>query len=466
MSWQVTHLRVNDSSTGRPTPVRLRLTDAQGTALAPLGRLGQLPSRGEAAPGHLWLDDGLWYYIDGACEVRLPAGPLHLSVTKGPSYLPASVTLERRTGQMALRCEIQPRRRLRQQGWFSGDCFVERLSPAAAWLEAVAEGLDFVHLAASSESDLLEFSAQEPAWCRDGTLVAVGTWNGRQSASSLVLMHTHRVVFPLRLTDPGFEHYTLADWAHQAHRKRGFVVWPYQTLDAETLATLLHGEIDALGLLPDVDIGAALQLAYRLWDTGLPIRLAAGSGKRDVSRPVGLWRTWVRLPEGTPFTFGAWIDALRQKGGTVSRGPWLALEVKGAGPGTVTSVEDRSVEPLHAVAAASELSPGDMLELVADGQVIGSAEASDGQAVLACELKGQAVRWVAARCRDQQGGWLAHTCAQGTTSQFSSTAVMSPAMLELRSELAALAKTLPGDRAMQLQPLLQEVLAAKREVSS
>jgi len=465
MSWQIAHLRINDAATGRPTPVRLRLTDAQGAPLAPLGRLSQLPSRSEPAPGHLWLEGGLWHYIDGACEVRLPAGPLHLAYTKGPDYLPGQVTLERRVGQMALRCEIQPRRQPRQQGWYGGDCFVEQLSPAAAGLEAAAEGLDFVHLAASSETELLEFSAQEPAWSRDGTLVAVGTWNGRQSSPSLLLMHTHRVVFPLRQTDPGFEHYTLADWAHQAHRKRGFVVWPFHPPDAETLATLLHGEIDALGLLPGVDFEAALHWAYRLWNAGLPIRLAAGSGKRDVSRPVGLWRTWVKLPEGIPFTLPAWIEALRQGGGTISRGPWLSLEVNGPGRGTVKNHEAGPEGTLFAVASAVGLQTGDRLELVANGQVVASAEASVDQAVLTCELKGQAVRWLAARCRDQKGGWLAHTSPLATANHQTSKTLIVSAMQELRSELATLAKDLPVDHATRLQPLIQEVLAAKPEVS-
>src|SRR5687767_12303982 len=35
MSLQTVHLRVNDAATGRPTPVRLRVTNAAGTYYAP-----------------------------------------------------------------------------------------------------------------------------------------------------------------------------------------------------------------------------------------------------------------------------------------------------------------------------------------------------------------------------------------------------------------------------------------------
>ena len=39
---QTVHVRVNDAVAGRPTPVRLRVTDAEGNYYPPLGRLAKL----------------------------------------------------------------------------------------------------------------------------------------------------------------------------------------------------------------------------------------------------------------------------------------------------------------------------------------------------------------------------------------------------------------------------------------
>ena len=81
------HVRVNDAATGQPTPVRLRVTDAQGTYYAPLGRLTKFALGANEDVGGNVLVAGLPHaYIDGDCEIRLPAGPLFIEISKGPEY--------------------------------------------------------------------------------------------------------------------------------------------------------------------------------------------------------------------------------------------------------------------------------------------------------------------------------------------------------------------------------------------
>ena len=48
MSLQQVHLRINDAATGQPTPVRLGITDADGTHYASSGRLTEF-ARGAGA---------------------------------------------------------------------------------------------------------------------------------------------------------------------------------------------------------------------------------------------------------------------------------------------------------------------------------------------------------------------------------------------------------------------------------
>ena len=51
------HLRINDGSTGKPIPVRLRITDAAGVCRPPLGRYAAFPTEpGEDVGGQVLLD--------------------------------------------------------------------------------------------------------------------------------------------------------------------------------------------------------------------------------------------------------------------------------------------------------------------------------------------------------------------------------------------------------------------------
>ena len=87
-------------------------------------------------------------YIDGACEVRLPPGPVTVEAFKGPEYLPLSRTITLGPGQIALRVAMERWTDLRAEGWYSGDTGCVSLSPHAALLEGAAEDLAVVNLLA------------------------------------------------------------------------------------------------------------------------------------------------------------------------------------------------------------------------------------------------------------------------------------------------------------------------------
>ena len=82
-AFQQVHLRVNDAATGQPTPVRIRCTGPDGTYYAPFGCLVEARSE-----GNIEVDGKTFAYIDGACEIRLPVGPVQIEVHKGPEYTP------------------------------------------------------------------------------------------------------------------------------------------------------------------------------------------------------------------------------------------------------------------------------------------------------------------------------------------------------------------------------------------
>src|SRR5260221_12619532 len=127
------HIRVNDAATNRPTPVRLRIADANGRTYPPLGRLAEFATgRNEDVGGHLLLNRERFCYIDGSCEVPLPAGvPLNFDISKGPEYTPSRQTVTLGPGQMALRFVIDRCRALRTVGRHSAATRCPFVSPQA-----------------------------------------------------------------------------------------------------------------------------------------------------------------------------------------------------------------------------------------------------------------------------------------------------------------------------------------------
>ena len=128
------HLRINDAATGQPTPVRLCVTGPDGGSFPPLGRAGEFPTgRNEDVGGHIKIASERWYYIDGACEIPLPAGVLlRISATKGPEYRPVDQTITLGPGQISLRLAIERWTDSRADGWVSVDTRCHFLTPHAA----------------------------------------------------------------------------------------------------------------------------------------------------------------------------------------------------------------------------------------------------------------------------------------------------------------------------------------------
>src|SRR5262249_46076634 len=102
------HLRVNDSATPRPVPVRLRLLHAADRSCAPFGRLTAFaPTPGADVGGHLLHGGRAWSYIDGTCEVFLPPGQATIEIVCGPEYVPLARQVNVAAGQLSLRLALQ-----------------------------------------------------------------------------------------------------------------------------------------------------------------------------------------------------------------------------------------------------------------------------------------------------------------------------------------------------------------------
>jgi len=280
------HLRITDAATGRPTPVRVRVSAADGTPFPPLGRADAFPAgRNEDVGGHLWVGREKWWYIDGTCEVPLPAGvPLRVQIAKGPEWTPLDETVVLGAGQISLRFAVSRWANSRAEQWTAVDTRCHFISPHAALLEARAEDLDVVNLLAApfpvlaldshtytTVPNLLAFSGPGAAIEREGSSVAVNTFNTHPVLGKVALLNSHRPVLPLTFGGAETDDWGVCDWCDQCHRKKGLTVWvdafePAGGLQGgEALVAALLGKIDAIEVTGDARKTPLLPWVYRLW---------------------------------------------------------------------------------------------------------------------------------------------------------------------------------------------------------
>lgn len=405
----IVHLRITDSSTGKPTPARLRVSGADGRQFLPLGRSEFPTGRNEDVGGHLQLGRERWYYIDGSCEIPLPTGvPLRVQAEKGPHYSPLDEIVTLGSGQISLRFAIKRSFALNAQEWRSVDIRCHFLSPHSALLEAAAEDVDVVNLLVRSfpvlandghtyaaTPNLLAFSGQSPALAHESRSVVVNTINSHPVLGTVALLNSHRPVFPLSFGGEETDDWSVCDWCDQCHRKGGLTVWVEAFEPAggicggEALVAAILGKIDAIEVSPEPRKVPLLPWVYRLWNAGYLIPLVGGSGKDSNRITLGGMRTYARISEsgshsslqdGGKIHFLSWIEAIREGATVVSTGPLLDWQKE----------NDR----IH-VKIPITLLDG-RIELIADGEVIAATDQHKMEFVV------PRARWIAARLSGTQ----------------------------------------------------------------
>jgi hypothetical protein len=430
----VVHVRVVDGATGKPTPVRMRFQRSDGRRLAPLGRLREFPTGvGQDVGLHLQLDDRVFHYVDGACEIQLPADAFDLEIVKGPEFTPIERAITLGTGKMALRFVMERRQNLSAAGWYAGDCRSHELTPHAALVEGAAEGLTVVNLLAQLQpssfmdgakrlAQIEAFSGQEPCLSSSETAVFVNTFNVHPTLGRLALLNCHRPVYPLRTDEEGFEDWTLDDWCGQCHRKKGLVIWSepsfwtdsfQEVVAPEGLAQVILGNVDAIEIAgPIKKLGPDPWTNwYTLLNAGVKAPLAGASGKESNQSLLGRCRTYAFVDPETPFTYSAWIEAVRAGRTVVSDGPFIDFTVDGQRPGHEfkSHAADQKLQVRGEVQCSEKAG---LLELVGNGAVLATAASVAGEsASLTAEVSCRGMKWLACRFSTHEGRFMAHTSA-------------------------------------------------------
>jgi hypothetical protein len=381
----------------------------------------------ERVQGGILVASGKTYaYIDGTCELPLPEGPVTVEVSKGFEFLPIRREIAPGLGQIALRLSVQRWIDMRAEGWLAGDAAAYFLMPHAALLEAQAEDVPVAnvlitekeagsadHVRSGMPSNMTAFSGQKPALERSGYVVVVNSHNYHPQLGSLHLLNCHRLVFPLRMRDAnGPDTLALADWCDQCHRKGGLVIWrPSSGSSGEALADLILGKINAVDLSEFGRSADLDPLYYALLGCGLQVPLAGASNKSSCHTALGSVRTYAKIKGGEDGnSYGAWIAAVRAGRTFVTTGPLVLLEVDGHDPGEVIDLPSVAAR-LTIRAQAASVDPFDVLEVVANGQVVATTQRTAATPPASIDTRVELPRggWIVARCKGPEGILRAHT---------------------------------------------------------
>jgi len=402
-------VRVLDSSTGKPTPVRIRMVGSHGEYLAPYGHHAQVNTNWFEDYGADVVVGGRSYaYVPGEFTTDLPVGDLYVEINKGYEYEPVRRHVIVNPGQETLYLEVTRWKDLRRDGWVTADTHVHFISPQTAWLEAQAEGINVVNLLASQWGRLFTNVGDLTGRVginQDDTIVFVGTENRNHMLGHMSMLGTQGLpVYPMCcggpseswVGDPDFM--MLAEWARENRRKGGLVIRPHYPYcgHTEDPVPILKGLVDALEIRLDE---FAIQEWYRYLNCGYRVAVVGGTDKMSAGTALGWLRTYAKIDTDEPLTYQNWADAVRA-GRTVStNGPLIDLRIEGRLIGdTICLPAGGGTVEVRSVAECSR--PLARLEVVHNGSVIASQESKNGSQVLRVEdstaLRGSG--WIAARC--------------------------------------------------------------------
>jgi len=411
------HVTVIDASTGKPTPTRVHFRGARGDYIPPYGHHAVVNDRWfEDYGGDLQLGGLSYAYVPGRFQIELPAGEVHVELSKGFEYPPVRQKLNILPGQRQLELKIERSVDRRNEGWVTADTHVHFISPETAWLEGQAEGLNLINLLASQWGRLFtnaaDITGALSGVSREDTLVWVGTENRNHLLGHISMLGTHGdPVFPMCDGGPGEayigdpEIMTLTEWAQTCREREGVVIRPHfpSPICEEPVYFALE-QLDGAELRqfgnPDDSLDMFCYTEwYRYLNCGYRVAAVGGTDKMSAGMPVGGARTYARLDPNDGFTFENWGKAVRAGRTYTTSGPIMELRVDGREMGEEIRLPSGG-GTVEVEAAAECIWPIHALELVMNGKVVAKATDAQGAGRLTLKERVRVERssWLAARC--------------------------------------------------------------------
>jgi hypothetical protein len=402
---------VLDDGSGEPIPCRVHFRSPDGVPYAPHGHHahlnGQLDTWHVDVGGDVRLGQCTYAYIDGTCEGWLPRGEVAVDVARGFEYEPLRTVVRIEPGQQNLTLRLKRWCDMNARRYFSGDTHVHFLSSQGAQTEARAEDLNVVNLLLSQWGSLFtnteEFTGGPLTSTDRRTIVYASQENRQHMLGHLSLLGLKRQVAPWCSDGPSEAELgstletTLSQWADACHAQGGTVIIPHlPSPNGEPAALIATGRADAVEMI-NFSMYAHNEY-YRYLNCGYRLPLVGGTDKMSSEVPVGLYRTYVRIPDDEEFTYESWCRNLRAGRTFQSGGPMINLTVDGHQVGDIVSLPGNG-GTVEVEAWAESILPLHRLEIVQQGQVIASTEESKGarRLLLRATVPVTGHTWLAAR---------------------------------------------------------------------
>jgi hypothetical protein len=406
--------RVIDRESGQPVPARVRLVDARGHELVPLGHSGELGA--DAQEGDVRFQSRRYAYVDAEFRVDPRWLPLQYQVLKGYEYAIAGGELNRaavRDGVFTI--PLTHWSASAGRGWYSGDIHIHHIAPKTCRLEMDAEDLNVANILTSDFTrDQAEFEGRVNAHSGSRSLIYVTQEFRNDHLGHMCLLNLKELIQPVERMQ-SYSYPLHAQVCDRVHAQGGYVSWAHfpsmpslespldvalEKLDGlEILCVLEPRELPVYvrKLVPEMTANSGLRMWYRYLNCGFRLTATAGTDKMTTFVTVGANRVYAHV-EGE-FTYQSWIDALRQGRTFVTNNPLLTFTVNGREPGATLALKAGKDRALQIHARAESQLPYDRLEIVRNGEVIASATPTGPKHLAEIHLE-HPVRgsgWIAAR---------------------------------------------------------------------
>ncbi|NLI00470.1 MAG: CehA/McbA family metallohydrolase [Chthonomonadales bacterium] len=416
---QRVRLKVIEKGSGKPVPVKLHVHGEAGEYLAPVDR--------HRYPNVHWYED--WSvdyinpiahnctYIPGETTLDLPLGRVYLEVSKGFEIAPVRKAVHVGKATREITLTIERVLHWREHGWVTADTHVHFLSPTSAHLEGSAEGVNVVNLLASQLGELMtnvgDFDGKNTYGAKDcggdgEYLVRVGTENRQHVLGHISLLgYNGPIIAPMTVGGPDESalgdpvDILLTEWARQCRKQGGIVVVPHFPFPrAENAAAIISGAVDAVEMTSWSNLYAGIDPYsisdwYRYLNNGYFVAAVGGTDKMSATTAVGAVRTYAKLPEGRPFTYDTWKEAIRAGNTFATYGPLLEFSVEGKPPGTRMKLGRAGGTVGVHWQAASVTVPMTRVQLVVNGEIVQDARVKAREGAGSWSVKVDRSSWIA-----------------------------------------------------------------------
>ncbi len=303
-----------------------------------------------------------------------------------------------------------------ERGWYGGDNHIHHISPKTCRLEMDAEDLNVANILTSDFTlDQTEFEGRLNKYSGSHSLIYVNQEFRNNHLGHMCLLNLKELIQPVATMQPNCFplHAQVCD---RARAQGGYVTWAHfpSMPSLEKPARRSLGEVGlsgdsvrdraqgAAGVRQEARPGNDSQYRAAYVVSVSELRLPAYLRPRVPTKmttfvTVGANRVYAQV-EGE-FTYPNWIDALKRGRTFVSNSPMLTFTVNGQQAGSSLALNSSKDRVLQIHAKAESQLPYDRLEIVRNGDVIGSATPSGPlhKAEIHLEYPLRGSGWIAAR---------------------------------------------------------------------